>query len=72
MICRFGIPKILKSDNGKQFYSKEFRDFCEELGIEQRFISIGYPQTNEAIEVNNRTFLKGKDKIRLLEGQMVE
>lgn len=35
VICQFGIPKILISDNDKQFDSKEFRDFCEKLGIEQ-------------------------------------
>lgn len=35
IICRFGIPKILISYNRKQFDSKEFCDFYDELEIEQ-------------------------------------
>lgn len=45
--------------NGKQFDSKEFREFYEELGIEQRFTSVAYPQTNGTTEVTNRTILQG-------------
>ena len=33
IICRFGIPRDLVSDNGKQFENAKFRDFCAELGI---------------------------------------
>ena len=33
IICRFGIPRALVSDNGKQFDNGKFRDFCAELGI---------------------------------------
>ena len=28
IICRFGIPRALVSDNGKQFDNAKFRDFC--------------------------------------------
>ena len=28
IICRFGIPRVLVSDNGKQFDNDSFRDFC--------------------------------------------
>ena len=28
IICRFGIPRVLISDNGKQFNNDAFRDFC--------------------------------------------
>ena len=28
IICRFGIPRVLVSDNGKQFDKDSFRDFC--------------------------------------------
>lgn len=59
IIYRFGIPKILISNNGMQFNSKEFPNFCEELGIKQRFTSLGYPQTNGATEVTNKTILQG-------------
>ncbi|XP_075650093.1 uncharacterized protein LOC142620640 [Castanea sativa] len=28
IICRYGIPRVLISDNGKQFDNDSFRDFC--------------------------------------------
>ena len=33
IICRFRIPRVLISDNGKQFDNDSFRDFCSQLGI---------------------------------------
>ena len=33
IICRFGIPRALISDNGKQFDNAKFRDFRAELRI---------------------------------------
>ena len=28
IICRYGIPRVLVSNNGKQFDNVAFRDFC--------------------------------------------
>ena len=28
IICKYGIPRMLVSDNGKQFDNSAFRDFC--------------------------------------------
>ena len=36
IICRYGIPKVLVSDNRKQFDNDEFRDFCSQLGIKNQ------------------------------------
>ena len=33
MVCRYGIPYILVTDNGRQFNNYSFRDFCQNLGI---------------------------------------
>jgi len=33
IIYRYGIPRVLVFDNGKQFDNHTFRDFCSELGI---------------------------------------
>ena len=33
IICRFGIPWTIISDNERQFDSQSFRDFCSGLGI---------------------------------------
>jgi len=45
-----GIPTTLKSDNGPPFKGKEYRDFCEYLGIETKFITPYWPQANGMIE----------------------
>ena len=37
IVCRFGIPRALVSDNGKQFDNAKFRDFCAELGIKNYY-----------------------------------
>ena len=39
IICRFGIPRVLVSDNGKQFDNDSFRDFCSHLGIKNHYSS---------------------------------
>ena len=46
IICRFGIPLTIISDNGRQFDSQGFRDFCSGLGIKNQFSSPGLPQVN--------------------------
>lgn len=45
-------------DNGRQFDSQGFRDFCSNLGIKNQFSSPEHPQANEQTEVKNRTLLK--------------
>ncbi|KAH9768959.1 hypothetical protein KPL71_011812 [Citrus sinensis] len=44
-ICRYGIPYALITDNGRQFDNHNFRDFCQNLGIELKFCSPTHPQT---------------------------
>ena len=33
IICRFGIPRTIISDNWRQFDNQSFKDFCSGLGI---------------------------------------
>ena len=33
IICRFGVPRQIITDNGTQFTSEQFIQFCELLGI---------------------------------------
>ena len=58
IICRFGIPRILVSDNGKQFDNSAIRRFCSELGIKNHYSSLAHPQANGQVEVTNRSLLK--------------
>ena len=53
IICRFGIPRTIISDNGRQFDNQGFRDFCSGLSIKNQFSSPGHPQANEQTEVAN-------------------
>ena len=58
IICRYGIPRVLVSDNGKQFDNSAFKDFCSELGIKNHYLSPAHSQANGQVEVMNRTLLK--------------
>ncbi|XP_042437008.1 uncharacterized protein LOC122022972 [Zingiber officinale] len=58
LICRFGIPRWLISDNGRQFVSQQLREWCEGYGIQQTFTSMAYPQSNGQAEVSNREILR--------------
>ena len=51
--CRFGIPRVLVSDNEKQFNNNTFRDFCSKLGIKNHYSSPVHPQANGQVEVIN-------------------
>ena len=46
IIYRYGIPKVLIFDNGKQFDNRAFRDFYSELGIKNHYSSLAHPQAN--------------------------
>ena len=58
IICRYGIPRVLVSDNGKQFDNSAFRDFYSELGIKNHYSSPAHSQANGQVEVTNRTLPK--------------
>ena len=53
IICRFGIPRVLVSDNRKQFNNDSFQDFCSQLGIRNHYSSPAHPQANGQVEVTN-------------------
>ena len=73
IICRFGIPRALVSDNGKQFDNAKFRDFCAELGIRNYYSSPAHPQSNGQAEVTIRTLKAAlKTKLEDLKGKWVE
>ena len=73
IICRFGIPRALVSDNGKQFDNPKFRDFYAELGIKNYYSSPAHPQSNGQAEVTIRTLKAAlKTKLEDLKGKWVE
>ena len=58
IICRFGIPLTIISDNGRQFDSQGFRDFCSGLCIKNQYSSPRHPQANGQTEVTNQTLVR--------------
>ena len=73
IICRFGIPRALVSDNGKQFDNPKFRDFCAELGIKNYYSSPAHPWSNGQAKVTLRTLKAAlNSKLENLKGKWVE
>ena len=42
IVTRFEVPESLVSDNGLQFDSRAFREFCNNLGITNRYSTLAY------------------------------
>ena len=38
IVCRFGIPRMIISNNDRQFDSQSFRSFCSNLGIKEQVL----------------------------------
>ena len=73
IICRFGIPKALVFDNGKQFDNPKVKDFCDEFGIKNYYSSPAHPQASGQAEVTIRTLKAAlKTKLENLKGKWVE
>nr|XP_009400993.1 PREDICTED: uncharacterized protein LOC103985108 [Musa acuminata subsp. malaccensis] len=47
------------TDNGPQFASRRFQEFCAKHKIQLRFSSVAYPQANGLAEVTNRALIDG-------------
>ena len=62
IVTRFGVPHGLISDNGLQFDSKMFKNYCGELGITNRYSTPAYPQGNGQAEAMNKVILSGLKK----------
>jgi transposase InsO family protein len=61
IICRFGVPRELIADNGKQFDCNSFKEFCRTLGTHAKFSSVYHPRSNGAVErANDLIFLRIK------------
>ena len=65
IVCRFGVPHPIISDNGSQFISKPFQQFCTKYGIKNVYSTPRYPQYNGQAEATNKMLL-GYLKKRLI------
>ena len=62
IICRYGFPAEIVTDNGSQFISKDFEDFMLVLGIKISYSTLRYPQGNGQAEAANKTILSNLKK----------
>ncbi|XP_025636025.1 uncharacterized protein [Arachis hypogaea] len=73
IICRFGIPKEIISDNGRQFTDNKLGLFLKNFNIQHRFSSVEHPQTNGQAEAANRVVLQAiKKKLDNAKGEWAE
>ncbi|CAL8992791.1 unnamed protein product [Prunus brigantina] len=57
IICRFGCPQSLVTDNGSQFIGKQITAFFKKYGIKQHLSTPRYPQGNGQAEASNKIIL---------------
>ncbi|KAL0815670.1 hypothetical protein Bca101_072114 [Brassica carinata] len=62
VICRHGLPYEIVTDNGSQFISNKFREFCERWRIHLNTSSLRYPQSNGQAEAPNKIIIDGLKK----------
>ena len=55
LICRFGVPQKLLSDNGTSFTSQIVKELAKYTKMDQSFSTPYHPQTNGIVERFNRT-----------------
>jgi transposase InsO family protein len=65
IVFHLGVPHSIITDNGTNFTSKEFKNYCEGLGIKLKFPSVAHPKTNGQVEKDNGLICNGIKK-RLL------
>jgi transposase InsO family protein len=53
IIYCFGVPRHSTVDNGTQFDSQDFKDYCQNMEIQLCFASVRHLQSNGAVERAN-------------------
>src|SRR4051812_38130909 len=63
IVFRFGVPNSIVTDNGSNFTSREFKDYCKGLGIKLNFASVAHPQTNGQVEKSQWSHMQWNQKM---------
>ena len=59
IVCRFGVPNRIITDNGTQFTSRTFMQYVHALGWKISFASVSHPRSNGQAERANVEVLRG-------------
>jgi transposase InsO family protein len=65
IVFHFEVPHSIITDNRTNFTSKEFKSYCEGLGIKLKFASVTHPKSNGQVKKANGLLCNGINK-RLL------
>jgi transposase InsO family protein len=59
IICGFGVPNRIITNNGSQFTRSAFQGYYEDLGIKICYVSIAHPESSGQVERANAEILMG-------------
>jgi transposase InsO family protein len=63
IVCRFGSPKVIQSDQGTYFVNQVIEQLTEKFRIKHSLLLTYHPQSNGLIERFNRTLCEGIVKV---------
>ena len=73
IVCRYGVPHTIVSDNDKQFNCDKFKELYDNLQIKNVFSSVALPQANGQVEAVNKTTKDNlKTKLKDLNGKWAD
>jgi transposase InsO family protein len=58
VLSTFGIPKVIKTDNGSPFNSHQFREYARNTGFTHRRVTPRWPRANAQAEAFNKPLMK--------------
>jgi hypothetical protein len=62
IIFHFGVPHRIITYNVTNFTSKEFKNYCESMGIQLKFASMAHPKMNGQVKKSNGLICNGIKK----------
>lgn len=65
LISTFGLPKVIKTDNGSPFTSHTLKEFSENTGFQHRRITPRWPKANSQAEPFNKPLMKAVRAARI-------
>nr|GEZ74282.1 reverse transcriptase domain-containing protein [Tanacetum cinerariifolium] len=70
IMCRFGFPRVIVTDNGTQLVNDPFKSWCEKWKIKQMNTAVAHPQANGLVERDNKSLMHslkarlGRERVR--------
>ncbi|GJR21900.1 retrovirus-related pol polyprotein from transposon TNT 1-94 [Tanacetum coccineum] len=59
IICRFGLPRVIVTDNGTQLVNDPFKGWCKKWKIKQMNTAVAHPQAHGLVERANKSIMHG-------------